>query len=84
MVHPSEALGWKELVQRYIRTNAATTRGFPSERPEVWELYWSPSQVLARAHPDVISAQRFLMGHWHTSKKDALVSTRHPLAYADR
>lgn len=41
--------------------------------------------MLARAHPNVIRAQGFLMGHWHTSKdKAALVSTRHPLAYADR
>ena len=51
----------------------------------MWELYWSPSQVLARGHPNVLAAQRFLMGHWHSrNDRGALVSTRHPLAYADR
>ena len=58
--------------------------GFPPENPAVFELYWSPSQVLARAHPNLLRTQAFLMSHWHSANKSALISTSHPVAYADR
>lgn len=58
--------------------------GFPTEDPAVYELYWSPSQVLARAHPNLLRTQAFLMSHWHSANKSAKISTSHPLAYADR
>ncbi len=58
--------------------------GFPAEKPAVYELYWSPSQILARAHPNLLKAQTFLMSHWHSADKSALISTSHPIAYADR
>ena len=50
----------------------------------MYELYWSPSQILARAHPNLLRTQAFLMSHWHTADKSALISTSHPTAYADR
>ncbi|KAL8692497.1 MAG: hypothetical protein Q9218_002500 [Villophora microphyllina] len=83
VVSEKEALGWKELVQRYIRTNPST-RGFPAESPAVYELYWSPSQVLARAHSNLLRAQAFLMSHWRSTDNSALISTSHPVSYADR
>ncbi|KAI4166084.1 MAG: hypothetical protein LQ342_000515 [Letrouitia transgressa] len=84
VVSEREALDWKELILRYIRSNSST-KGFPSGNPAVYELYWSPSQVLARAHPNVLEAQRFLMSHWHRGGNDnALISTALPVAYADR
>lgn len=58
--------------------------GFPAENPAVYELYWSPSQVLARAHPSLLRTQAFLMSHWHSANKSARISTSHPVAYADR
>lgn len=58
--------------------------GFPAENPAVYELYWSPSQILARAHPNLLRTQAFLMSHWHTKDKTALISTSHPTSYADR
>lgn len=58
--------------------------GFPSDNPAVYELYWSPSQVLARAHPNLLRTQAFLMSHWHSADKSAQISTSHPVAYADR
>ena len=57
--------------------------GFPPDKPAVYELYWSPSQLLARAHPNLLLAQKFLMSHWRSSSS-ALVSTSYPCAYADR
>ena len=58
--------------------------GFPPNQPAVYELYWSPSQILARAHPNLLKAQAFLMSHWHSADKCALLSTSHPTSYADR
>ncbi|KAI4286397.1 MAG: hypothetical protein L6R35_004352, partial [Caloplaca aegaea] len=95
VVPENEALDWKELLRRYIRTNPST-RGFPPTNPAVYELYWSPSQILARAHPNILRVQKFLMSHWRaipssssTKNNDnnnvaPLISTSHPLAYADR
>ena len=57
---------------------------FPPHDPQVFELYWSPSQVRARAHPNLISTQRSLMNIWHRQDKDASISMLHPLTYADR
>ena len=58
--------------------------GFPAENPAVYELYWSPSQILARAHPNVLRTQAFLMSHWHSADQSARISTSYPVVYADR
>lgn len=58
--------------------------GFPPTMPAVYELYWTPSQILARGHPNVLKAQAFLMSHWHSTKESALISTANPTTYADR
>ncbi|KAL8733008.1 MAG: hypothetical protein Q9166_002406 [cf. Caloplaca sp. 2 TL-2023] len=87
VVQEKEALGWKELVKRYIASNPGT-KGFPSSNAAVYELYWSPSQILARAHPNILRVHSFLMSHWHASNTSSsvtpLISTSHPISYADR
>lgn len=83
VVTEREALDWKELVKRYVKTNPST-KGFPVDKPAVYELYWSPSQILARAHPNLLKTQAFLMSHWHSANKSAMISTNHPVSYADR
>jgi hypothetical protein len=77
------ALGWKDEIQQYIRKNPQT-KGFPVEKPAVYELYWSPGQIKARAHPNMLETQKFLMSFWHSDDADAPISTNHALAYADR
>jgi hypothetical protein len=67
-----------------LATNFSYIIGFPPDNPAVYELYWSPSQVLARAHPNLIRTQAFLMSHWHSVDKSAQISTSHPVTYADR
>lgn len=57
---------------------------FPAHDPQVYELYWSAPQVKARAHPNMLEAQTWLMKLWHSNDKDALISTSQPLTYADR
>lgn len=83
VVTEKEALDWKELLKRYVKTNPST-KGFPANKPAVYELYWSPSQILARAHPNLLKTQAFLMSHWHSADKSGMISTNHPVSYADR
>ncbi|KAG9575142.1 DUF1479-domain-containing protein, partial [Aureobasidium melanogenum] len=73
----------KEELQKYIAANPQT-KAFPSENPQVYELYWSPAQIRARSHPYLLAAQRFLLSHWHSKNPRGLVSTAHPAIYADR
>ncbi|KAK5109946.1 hypothetical protein LTR62_006435 [Meristemomyces frigidus] len=83
VVPRQEALDMKQELRDYIAANPQT-KAFPQDNPQVYELYWSPSQIKARSHPNLIQAQRFLMEFWHSKDPDALVSSSHPLIYADR
>ncbi|KPM38007.1 hypothetical protein AK830_g8563 [Neonectria ditissima] len=51
--------------------------------PACFDFFWTPAQVRARAHPGVLTAQRFMMNLWETSPDDRLV-TRLPITYVDR
>ena len=62
----------------------SSTPAFPPENPQVFELYWSRAQLLARAHPNMLKTQSFLMSYWHSANPDAPVSTKHPISYCDR
>ncbi|KAI1485710.1 hypothetical protein F5X96DRAFT_674372 [Biscogniauxia mediterranea] len=86
VVPPDVALAWKHETLDYLAHNPAA-RGLPPHDPQLFDLYWSPGQVRARADSRVLEAQRFAMGTWRTGAgddDDAPVSTRHPVAYADR
>ena len=50
----------------------------------MYELYWTSSQIRARAHPNLILAQKFLSQIYHSSDPSALISNACPVAYADR
>ncbi|KAK0868708.1 hypothetical protein LTR87_014054 [Friedmanniomyces endolithicus] len=78
-----EALDLKQELRDYITANPHT-KAFPKDSPQVFELYWSPAQIKARSHPNMIKAQRFLMEFWHSKDPNALISSSHPLIYADR
>jgi len=82
VVPQDEALEMKEGLKRYIRANPQT-KAFPADNPQVYELYWSPTQIKARAHPNLLRAQKFLLSFWHSKDPKALVSTE-PVIYADR
>lgn len=56
---------------------------FPADNPQVYELYWSPSQIRARLHPNLLKTQKFLLGFWHSSDPHAMISSE-PIVYADR
>lgn len=100
VVPEDEARSYKTDIEKYVKANPSTkgmlnvhsevgnlshsSIGFPANDPQVFELYWSASQVKARAHPNMLEAQTWLMNMWHAADKDALISTSQPLVYADR
>lgn len=78
-----EALDMKRELRAYIAANPHT-KAFPPENPQVFELYWSPAQIKARSHPNLLKTQKFLMEFWHSRDPEALISSSHPTIYADR
>ncbi|KAI0438037.1 DUF1479-domain-containing protein [Xylaria telfairii] len=74
---------WKDETLDYIADNPQA-RGYPQHDPQLFDLYWSPSQVRARADSRLLDAQRFAMRTWHASDEQALVSGEYPVVYADR
>lgn len=83
VVDESTALGYKSQIREYIRANPQT-KAFPQDTPQVYELYWSASQIRARAHPNMLEAQKFLMGFWRSKDPNAKVSVKLPTSYVDR
>ncbi|KAK8187422.1 DUF1479-domain-containing protein [Phyllosticta capitalensis] len=83
VIDEKEVLGWKEELREYIRRNPHT-KAFPSDNPQVYELYWSPAQMRARTHPNLLKAQRYILSFWNSRYPSAHVSLAHPTAYADR
>lgn len=79
-----EALDLKRQAREYIAANQPKVKAFPPDDPAVYELYWTPSQVRARAHPNMLKAQSFLASFWHSSDPASEISTTYPLSYADR
>ncbi|KAJ5995079.1 hypothetical protein N7481_002056 [Penicillium waksmanii] len=84
VVPRKEARDYKNRIQEYVAANKDRVKAFPAESPAVYELYWTPSQAEARAHPNVLDSQRFLQRLWHSSDPKTKVSTSNPLTYGDR
>ncbi len=61
-----DTLKLKVDVQNYIKQNPHT-KAFPQDKPVVYELYWSPSQIHARASARVLEALTFANSFWHAS-----------------
>lgn len=80
----STALDMKERAREYIAANQERVKAFPPDSPAVYELYWTPSQVSARASHNVIETQQFLQRLWHSTDPNTQLSTTYPLSYADR
>ncbi|KAI1804720.1 DUF1479-domain-containing protein [Daldinia bambusicola] len=83
VVPSNVAVAWKEETQEYLRHNPPI-KGIPQHDPQLCELFWSPGQVRARADSRLLEVQRFIMRVWHSNDEEALVSSNHAVAYADR
>ncbi|KAI9893853.1 MAG: hypothetical protein M1814_005406 [Vezdaea aestivalis] len=84
VVGEEQALNWKEGIRTYLKDNPGTKEAFPPTNPSVYELYFSPSQLSARANLGLLEASKFLMSYWHSISPSAPLSLSHPLSYADR
>lgn len=92
-VIPSDsAEAWAHTLEDYIANNPHTEASPPEDVPDLYELFWSHAQLNGRAHPNMLTVQKFLMGRcWHqteapSSTKDTRtrLSTSFPVTYADR
>lgn len=83
VVDQDEVFGWQREAEEYLDMNPHT-RGHPPQDPRLYEMYWGPAQVKARAHPNVFAAQKFVMGLWNASIPEAPISAAFPITYADR
>lgn len=87
MISENEAAAWTHDLDTYLRDNPHTQQSSPPASPDLYELFWSLAQLNGRGHPNVLAAQEAVMrGCWHSRDAGAemLVSTRFPVAYADR
>jgi len=82
VVDDAEALGWKKQVLEYVRENPQV-KGFPADNKQVFELYWSRPQVLARSHPNLLKTSQALLSLFNSEPNDQ-VSLSTPVSYADR
>ncbi|OHE98225.1 hypothetical protein CORC01_06422 [Colletotrichum orchidophilum] len=81
VVPPSDAQKWVHETHDYLDKN----REFKPPAlhdPTCIDLFWTPVQVRARAHPNMLRAQKFAMSFWEST--DDVHITRAPVSYADR
>ncbi|KAK3393759.1 hypothetical protein B0H63DRAFT_491569 [Podospora didyma] len=81
------ALKWRKEAGDYVDQNSSYPKSFSTadDHKQLCELYWSPAQVEARAHQNILTAQKFAMGGmWKSKDPVAKVSTNFPITYADR
>lgn len=74
VVPEDEARAMKRDLDTYIADNPHTRASSPSDS-QLYELYWSLAQLKARAHPNMLKAQTFVMNNcWHHSTLPAAPS----------
>lgn len=78
-----EARGYKDQIKQYIARHAGEIGGFPKSDPQVWEVYWSQSQVAARSHSRFNAATLALNKLWHADEETVIDLTKN-LTYCDR
>ncbi|EAQ93462.1 hypothetical protein CHGG_01697 [Chaetomium globosum CBS 148.51] len=76
------ALAWNREADEYLK-QGSPNKPAPKDT-ESQDVFWSPAQVKARAHPNVLAAQKFAMSVWQSKDKNARVTTSFPISYADR
>lgn len=82
VVDKFQAADYKARIQEYIEKHPGIA-GFPEEKPQIWELYWTPSQVKARSHPHFTTTAVALNHLWHSNETVQIDLTKN-LAYCDR
>ena len=68
------------LLRLGIPSSVDMSIGWPETSPAIYRLYFSPSQMAARSHPNQLKLSRELNSWWHD---DSNSSSPEPLSYAD-
>ncbi len=85
VIPEAEAIGYNDATTQYCKVdNKSVIKGFPEDDKMVFEAYWSPAELKARSHPNMIAAQSFANQLWHSSSPDLPVDLSFPVTYADR
>ncbi|KAF8135193.1 hypothetical protein EV363DRAFT_1322754 [Boletus edulis] len=85
VVDTKAAAGWKTELQEFVKANPHA-EGVPNQDKQFFHLYWTRSQVQARAHPNVLKASAWLNNLYYVKSGKTLegVDLSVPLTYADR
>ncbi|KAL4062880.1 hypothetical protein J3A83DRAFT_4107876 [Scleroderma citrinum] len=85
VVNTDEAVKWKTDLHEFINNNPHAP-GFPRHDKQFFHLYWTPSQVQARAHPNVLKVNSWLnnLYRFKSDERAEGVDLSCPLVYADR
>ncbi|KAJ9614904.1 hypothetical protein H2204_014303 [Knufia peltigerae] len=71
---------WFLNLKEYVAANRSSIGGWPAETPFILNLYFSPTQIAARSHPNQLRLSTELNSWWHD---DEGTTTPEPLSYAD-
>eukprot|EP01084_Bolivina_argentea_P152222 265572_1 len=75
----------KQYIDLNTKTNGYKLHGSPPHNPQVYEIYWSKSQIKARQHPNMIKAIRFANNLWSFNNNNNNNNTVDiPCMYVDR
>ncbi|TIB72434.1 DUF1479-domain-containing protein [Wallemia mellicola] len=80
----NQALGWEKSILEYVDANEDKVKGFPQNDIQVYEFYNSIAQTEARAHPNLMASQKFLLGLLHSTDSQSEISLQTPISYFDR
>ncbi|KAF7312021.1 hypothetical protein MIND_00214000 [Mycena indigotica] len=88
VIDDKQARLWKEELEEFVKKNPQA-EGFPEDDKQFFHLYWTRSQLEARAHPNMLAATTWLNTLYQptgTSNASTLagVDLKTPLSYADR
>ncbi|KIW91475.1 uncharacterized protein Z519_07441 [Cladophialophora bantiana CBS 173.52] len=75
-----EADKWFKDLKEYVAANRSQIRGWPEETPFILNLYYSPTQMAARSHPNQLKLSEELNSWWHDNSGSY---SPEPLSYAD-
>ncbi|KIW66464.1 hypothetical protein PV04_05799 [Phialophora macrospora] len=81
VVSREQADRWFEDLNEYVAANRASISGWPKETPFILNLYFSPTQMAARSHPNQLKLSEELNSWWHDRSGSSY--SPEPLSYAD-
>jgi hypothetical protein len=88
VVEQSLGWEWQAMSKAYVEENSSLVTGIPRDKPEksVWDVFWSPAQLEARGHPQMLKVQAAMNMLWSDSRPDDPESVRlnEAYSYADR